>query len=162
MITLAADHAPTRHHEMLPKKPTVSTPRKRKAKGTLSAASASSTGSGSDQSSEEMAVAQEQDENSLATPGHSDPSATEDEGDDDDEPTKDSIPQAHDLSKSASQAQKLNPSNKPAASPPPRRELPFTRPQASRQAPSASTASTKVDQVNGSNNDDDETSDDEL
>lgn len=166
MIIPTADQPPTKRHALLPRNPTPSGPRKRKAEGTFPAASASSTGSETDQSLEDAAVAQEREELPLATPERSDLSATEDEDDDDDdddEPNRISVLQVQDSTKPTSQGPTSNPNAKAAASPPPRRALPFSRSQESHHAPSTSTASAKAEQAGRNNGDDgDETSDDEL
>ena len=165
IIDPTADQPPTRRHELLPSNPTPSSPRKRKAKGTPSAASASSTGFDTDQSLEDTAVAQDREEPPLATPERSDPSLTEDEddNDNDDEPKRNSALRAQDSSKPILQGLTSDPNANPAASPPPRRELPFLRPQASHHSPITSAASAKAEQASGNNGDDgDETSDDEL
>lgn len=161
MIVSAADLAPTKRNQLTTGHAAASSPRKRKAKGALSAASASSTASDSDQSLEEAILAQEHEEPPLATPERSDSSVTEDE-EDGDEPTRDSVQQAKNLNKPALPKQTPNHSIKPAASPPPRRELPFTRPQASRHPPSASTAPAEADHASGNDEKAEETSDDEL
>lgn len=165
MIIPTADQPATKRHALLHRNPTSSSPRKRKAKGTPSAASASSTGFDTDQSLEDATVAQEREEPPLATPERSGPSVTEDEddNDDDDETKRNSALRAQDSSKVISQGPTSNPNAKPAASPPPRRDLPFSRPQASHHSPSTSATSAKAGQASGNNGDDgDETSDDEL
>ena len=163
MIVTTADQSPSKRHELLPTNPTPLNPRKRKARGTSSAASASSTGFDSDQVLEEATVAHEREEPPLATPERSDPSMTEDEDDDDDEASRNPVLQTQNSTNPTSQGVTSNRNAKPAASPPPRRELPFSRPQASLHAASASTSPAKADQASENNDGDgDETSDDEL
>lgn len=163
MVVTTTDLPPTTHHELLPPNPTPLPPRKRKARGTSSAASASSTGSDSDNILEEATVAHEREEPPLATPERSDLSMTEDEDEVDDEPSRNPAVQTRNSTNSTSLGATSNRNAKPAASPPPRRELPFSRPQASRHAASASTSPAKADQASGNNDEDgDETSDDEL
>lgn len=165
MIVPTADQPPTKRHESLHRNPTPSIPRKRKAKGSPSVASASPTGFDTDQSLEDAAVAQEREEPALATPERSDPSATEDEdgNDDDDEPNRNSALRGQDSTKPIPQGPTSNPNAKPAASPPPRRELPFPRAQTSHYVPSTSAASAKTGSAGGNKDEDgDETSDDEL
>ncbi len=111
---------------------------------------------------------QEREDPPLVTPERSDPSATEDEDEDDDnddERKVESISNVQDMKDAPTASQ---PKQKPAQSPPPRRDLPFARRAQSTQNPSAaaSAARAKTNPQATKNNtdgdDDDETSDDEL
>lgn len=170
MIVSVADQTQTRRHELLPRNPAASTSKKRKAKDNPPAASASPTASDSDQSLGEAAAVQEREDPPLATPERSDLSATEDEDEDDhnhnEKDSRDSVPPSPNKATTASsQGHRSEPSKNPTAhaqSPPPRRDLPFAHQQSASHVSEASVAPATADQTSKMDDDDDETSDDEL
>lgn len=154
----------------IPRIPASSRSTKRKAKGdpTTDVASASSTDE--EATSDKMSLDEEHARPQMVTPDRSDPSATDDETDDD----LDSVPVSQPVKNEPRESASItSPAKKPARalSPPPRRELPFASNRqpaavdgASEKSQSAASQQIQKSQAESGeiDDDDEETSDDEL